>query len=309
MCMAKYKYAAVSTYNPARACVDALKCYETGDTTQMTFKYTATTDCAGSYGDCFAFSDKAQGGRVWIVENTDMFQMKLPNVPDPTYDSLKWHVENDLKNAMPMGKTLYNEEVWVGDEFSIPLNSLTAARPEIAYMAFDKNGNLISFVTFDPYSCGSGNYSIGGRVGNAEISSFKSTEFGTITSQVYIDKYMYDVVNNCAGNDNDDAIVYSLDRTFCTSSCGQDKWDCPTAEGYNPFSCVVDGKTQLGCDGSTTVAAVGSTTFTDSIDGKGPVDLLTTKFQLNVDATVRYPEYWIERSASATSPEIAVPGC
>ena len=67
-----------------------------------------------------------------------MFQMKLPNVPDPTYDNLKWHVENDLKNVMPMGKTLYNDVVGVGDEFSIPLNSLNAGRPEIAYMAFEK---------------------------------------------------------------------------------------------------------------------------------------------------------------------------
>lgn len=304
--MAKYKYAAVSTYNPARACVDALKCYATGDITKMTFQYTATTDCSGSYGECSELSDKAQGGRVWIVENTDMFQMKLPNVPDPTYDSLKWHVENDLKNAMPTGKTLFNEEVWVGDEFSITINT-SSAYNEIVYMAFDKDGNLISFVNFD-LDCSNGDYSIGGRVGNAEITSFQSSNFGTVTSQVYIDKYMYDVKSNCTGNDNDDAVVYLLDRTFCTSSCGQDKWNCPTAEGYNPFSCVVDGKTQLGCSGSTTVAAGGSTTFTDSIDGKGPVDLLTTKFQLNVDATVRYPEYWIERSASATSPDISA-GC
>ena len=248
-----------------------------------------------------------------------MFQMKLPNVPDPTYDNLKWHVENDLKNAMPMGKTLYNDVVGVGDEFSIPLNSLNAGRPEIAYMAFDKNGNLISFVTFNPYSCGGGDYSIGGRVGNVEISSFKSTEFGTVTSQVYIDKYVYDVKSNCTdvAYRNHDAVVYSLDRTFCTSSCGEDKWNCPTAEGYNPFSCVVGGKTQLGCEranqgvpsDSTSISPDGEASFEDSIDGKGPVDLLTTKFQLNVDATVRYPEYWIERSASATSPEIAVLGC
>ena len=60
---------------------------------------------------------------------------------------------------------------------------------------------------------------------------------------------------------------------------------------------------------STSISPDGEASFEDSIDGKGPVDLLTTKFQLNVDATVRYPEYWIERSASATSPEIAVLGC
>ena len=305
MCMAKYQYSATAR---SRSCEKALQCYETGDTTQMTFQYTATTDCSGSYGECSEFSDKAQGGQVWIVENTDDFQDKLMNVPDPTYDSLKWYVENALKTATPMGKTLYNEEVWVGDEFTIPLNSLTASRPEIAYMAFDKNGNLISFATFNPYNCPNGDYSIGGRVGNSEISSFGSIYFqGMVTSQVYIDKYMYDIVNECAGTD--DAIVYSLDRTFCTSSCGQDKWDCPEAEGYNPYSCVAGGKTQLGCSGSTNVAASnGTTTFSDSIDGKSPVDLLTTKFQIKVDATVRYPEYWIERSASATSPDISA-GC
>jgi len=313
MCMAKYQYTATARTRP---CSEALECYGTGDTTQITFKYTADASCTDSYGNyCLAENTKAQGGRVWIVENTDMFQMKLPNAEPKTYENLKWHVQNDLDNAMPIGKTLYDQDVWVDDEFSIPINSASTYK-EIAYMAFDKDGNLISFVTFDVSCPNGGDYSVGGKVGNAVISSFRSTYFmGIVTSQVYIDSYTYTVENNCEGDDP--ATVYSLDRTFCSSSCGEDKWECSEAEGYNPFSCVKDGKIQLGCttlpSGSTTLpAGDGKRDFKDSIDGKGPVDLLTTKFQLKVAAMVKYPEYWIVRSTpegGVTSPVIAASGC
>ena len=92
------------------------------------------------------------------------------------------------------------------------------------------------------------------------------------------------------------ATVYSLKRTVSTSSCGEDHWVYSTAEGYNPFLCVAGGEIQLGCSGSPTIQPLDGETFTDSIDGKGPIDLLETKISLNVEATIKYPEYWTMES-------------
>ena len=240
--------------------------------------------------------------------------MKLKNVPDPkTYDGLRWYIDYDLGigTTMPKGKILYDQDVWVGDEFSINVSSSTLSEDELAYFAFDKDGDLISFAIFNR-NCPNGDYSIGDMLGNSMITSFRSMEYGIVTSTVFIDSYEYTVENNCDGTKA--AGVYSLDRTFCTSSCGEDKWDCPTAEGYNPFSCVVGGKTQLGCgradqgiaSDSTSIppGPSGSAKFTDSIDGKGPIDLLETKFRLNIDAMIKYPEYWTVKS----TPEDGVTG-
>ena len=292
----KYQY---TTTAPTRNCENALKCTSKADITQLTFKYTA--------------KDKAEGGRVLIVENTDDFQDKLPNVPDPkTYSGLEWYINYDLDTAMPKGKTLYNQEVWVGDEFSINISPSTLSKDELAYFSFDKDGDLITFAVFDT-NCPSGDYRIGDMLGNSMITSFKSMTYGVVTSTVFIDSYKYTVENNCPSIASQSAGVYSLDRTFCTSSCGEDKWDCPEAEGYNPFSCVADGKTQLGCSGSTTIppsagtpAMPGKTDFTDSIDGLAPIDLFETKFRLNVNSMIKYPEYWTIKSTpdgGVTSPD------
>ena len=304
--MCKYQYTASAN---ARKCTEALRCTQTSDITQLTFKYTSVpfTDPNCTTDDTIycPFQDKAEGGRVWIVENTDMFQMKLMNAEPKTYESLKWHIQNDLDTAMPKGKTLYNQEVWVGDEFSINISPSTLSKDELAYFAFDKDGDLITFAVFDR-SCpdiNSDHYSIGDMLGNSMITSFRSMDYGIATSTVFIDSYGYTVENMCDGADP--AVVYSLDRTFCTSSCGEDKWDCPEAEGYNPYSCVADGKTQLGCrrtdaaSGSPFILPNATASFEDSIDGKGPIDLLETKIELNVNAMIRYPEYW----TAETTPE------
>lgn len=282
----KHQY---TTTAPTRDCFKALECTSTADITQLTFKYTS--------------QDKDEGGRVLIVENTDMFEMKLPNVPDPkTYSGLEWYINYDLDTAMPKGKTLYNQEVWVDDEFSINVSPSYLSNSELAYFSFDEDGNLIAFAILD-LDCDSTTYNIGDMLGNSMITSFRSMTYGVVTSTVFIDSYKYTVENNCPSSADPplSAGVYSLDRTFCTSSCGEDKWECPTAEGYNPFSCVVDGKTQLGCSGSTTIPPfespdAGTTEFSDSIDGKGPIDLLETKFRLNVNAMIKYPEYWTVKS-------------
>ena len=306
--MCKYQY--TSSAAP-RTCTEALQCTQTSDITQLTFKYTSvpftdpTCDADGpGKGPIYCpFQDKAEGGRVWIVENTDMFQMKLMNAEPKTYESLKWHIQNDLDTAG--GKTLYDQDVWVGDEFSINVSPSHLNYDELAYFAFDKDGNLITFAVFDRNCPGinGDRYSIGDMLGNSMITSFRSMTYGIATSTVFIDSYGYTVENKCGGTDP--AVVYSLDRTFCTSSCGEDKWDCPEAEGYNPFSCVADGKTQLGCtrtdaaSGSTSIEPNGIASFEDSIDGKGPIDLLETKIELNVNAIIRYPEFW----TAETTPE------
>ena len=286
--LCKHQY---TTTAQTRNCMNALECTSKADITQLTFKYSS--------------QDKNGGGRVLIVENTDMFQMKLPNVPDPkTYGGLEWYINYDLDTAMPKGKTLYNQDVWVGDEFSINVSPSYLSYSELAYFAFDKDGNLITFATLN-LDCDqtTKTYNIGDMLGNSMITSFRSMTYGVVTSTVFIDSYEYTVENNCPSSSTPpvSAGVYSLDRTFCTSSCGEDKWECPTAEGYNPFSCVVDGTTQLGCSGSTTIPPfvspnAGTTEFTDSIDGKGPIDLLETKFRLNVNAMIKYPEYWTVKS-------------
>jgi len=312
MAQCKYQYTANA---PKRFCEYALQCTETSDITQLTFKYTsvpsADPSCDPNGPIYCPNEDKAEGGRVWIVENVDEFELKLKNVPAPiTYEYLTWMVNNDLDTATPKGKTLYNQDVWVGDEFSINISPSTLSKDELAYFAFDKDGNLITFAIFDT-DCYTAPYRIGDKLGNSMISSFRSTEFGIVSSTVFIDSYKYTVQNHCDGDDP--AAVYSLDRTFCTSSCGEDKWECPTAEGYNPFSCVVDGKTQLGCSGSTTILPNSpSEPFTDSIDGKGPIDLLETKIRLNVNAVIKYSEFWTMESTpegGVTSPVIDASGC
>ena len=251
----------------------------------ITFKYTSV--------------DEAKGGRVLIVDNVDDFQNKLSNVDDPiTYEYLKWFINEDLDTAIPKGKTLYNEAVWVGDEFSINVDPMTQYN-QLYYIAFDKNGILITSAILNVNCNGSKTYKIGDLLGNSMITSFKSTEFGVVTSTVFIDSYKYTVKNNC---DGDGSMVYSLDRTVCTSPCGEDDWECPTAEGYNPFPCVAGGDIQLGCgspnaDGSqTSIGANGSREFTDSIDGKGPIDLLETKVSLKVEAKIKYPDFWTMQS-------------
>lgn len=252
----------------------------------ITFKYTSV--------------DGAQGGRVLIVDNVDDFQSKLSNVEEPvTYDYLNWFINEDLDKAVPKGKTLYNEAVWVGDEFLINVDPMTQYG-ELCYFAFDKHGILITTAILNVNCNGSKTYEIGDLLGNSMITSFKSTEFGVVTSTVFIDSYEYTVKNNC---DGDGSMVYSLDRTVCTSPCGEVDWECPTAEGYNPFPCVAGGDIQLGCgsapdaDGSqTSISANVSRDFTDSIDGKGPIDLLKTKVSLKVEAKIKYPEYWTMES-------------
>ena len=282
--MCKHQY---TTTAQTRDCLEALECTSKADITQLTFKYTS--------------QDKAEGGRVLIVENTDMFEMKLPNVPDQTYSGLEWYINYDLDTAMPKGKTLYNQDVSVDDEFSINVSPSYLGYSQLAYFSFDKDGNLIAFATLDlDCTLTVKTYNIGDMLGNSMIASFRSLTYGVVTSTVFIDSYDYTVLNNCNGTEP--AGVYSLDRTFCTSSCGEDKWECPTAEGYNPFSCVVDGKAQLGCNGMTSIPpsagpnAPGRATFSDSIDGKGPIDLFETKFRLNVNAMIKYPEYWTVKS-------------
>ena len=294
----KYQY----TASAKRDCSEALECTSKADITQLTFKYTS--------------QDKNGGGRVLIVENTDMFQMKLPNVPDPkTYGGLEWYINYDLDTAMPKGKTLYNQDVWVDDEFSINVSPSYLSYSELAYFAFDKDGNLITFAILDlDCSQTSKTYNIGDMLGNSMITSFKSMTYGVVTSTVFIDSYEYTVENDCVGTKA--AGVYSLDRTFCTSSCGEDKWNCPEAEGYNPFSCVADGKTQLGCTRADPGVASDSTSippgpggtamFSDSLDGLAPIDLFETKFRLNVNAMIKYPEYWTVKSTpegGETSPD------
>jgi len=285
----KYQYTANA---PTRICDESLLCTKKSDITMITFKYTSV--------------DGAEGGRVLIVDNVDDFQSKLSNVDKPvTYEYLKWFINEDLDTAVPKGKTLYNEAVWVGDEFLINVDPMTRY-DQLSYFAFDKHGILITTAILNVNcndSMSTETYKIGDLLGNSMITSFKSTEFGVVTSTVFIDSYEYTVNNNC---DGDGSMVYSLDRTVCTSPCGEDKWECPTAEGYNPFPCVAGGDIQLGCgsaldaDGSQTSIGAdgvdGSRKFFDSIDGKGPIDLLETKVSLKVDAKIKYPDFWTMKS-------------
>ena len=298
----KYQYTANA---PTRPCSDALQCTQQSDITKITFKYTSVPSTDGCTTDpnvavyCPSL-DKAQGGRVWIVENTASFQDKLSNLNDPiTYDMLAWYVDNDLDTATPSGKTLYDEDVWVGDEFSINVTPSTLNYKELAYFAFDKNGNLITFdILMLDCSGVIKRYQIGNKLGNSEITSFMDSAYGVVTSTVFIDSYEYTVENTCdsKATPKEPATVYSLKRTVSTSSCGEDHWVYSTAEGYNPFLCVAGGEIQLGCSGSPTIQPLGGETFTDSIDGKGPVDLLETKISLIVEATIKYPEYWTMES-------------
>ena len=292
--LCKYQYTANA---PTRPCSDALQCTEKSRITKITFKYTSVPSNDGCTIDpndevyCPSLN-KAEGGRVWIVENTDKFQDKLSNLNDPiTYDMLAWYVDNDLDTAIPPGKTLYDEDVWVGDEFSINVTPSTLNYDELAYFAFDKNGNLITFAIL-MLDCSGGNkrYQIGNKLGNSEITSFMDSAYGVVTSTVFIDSYDYTVENNCVGTEP--ATVYSLKRTVSTSSCGEDHWVYSTAEGYNPFLCVAGGEIQLGCSGLPTIQPGDESEFIDSIDGKGPINLLETKISLNVEAKIKYPEYW-----------------
>ena len=316
--MCKYQYTANA---PTRVCDESLKCTEKSRITKIAFKYTSVPSTDGCTTDpndevyCPSLN-KAEGGRVWIVENTARFQDKLSNLDDPiTYDMLAWYVDNDLDTANPPGKTLYDQDVWVGDEFSINVTPSTLNYDELAYFAFDKNGNLITFDILN-LDCGTAptqkTYQIGNKVGNSVITSFMDSTYGVVTSTVFIDSYKYTVVNNCpsVADPKKSAMVYSLKRTVSTSSCGEDHWEYATAEGYNPFLCVAGGEIQLGCSGSPTIQPDGGKSeFTDSIDGKGPIDLLETKISLIVEATIKYPEYWITKSTPEAGGDTKIDVC
>ena len=196
----------------------------------------------------------------------------------------------------------------VGDKFEMPYVTET-----VTYIVFgqvqkkDENknkylapGDVSLFATFNPGCFSEGSYRIGEYFGNSPLVTFGSKQFGTVSSNVYL-QFFYTVVNMCDQSGN----IYHLQRNYGISSCDDTGFDdsdfdfIEVPNGWNPLECVAEGSTDVACpsdqNGVTLAARPGNNTFTDQFDGipppSHPIDLLTQRAKINTITTVKYRDW------------------